>query len=171
MHALQSAPSGRTVFKAVSHLQSLSVQSLIMVVPGCHCGLYLSVTSHDSCTPSRTLPSSRFGWKNSHCAKWKQGFWLPDILCSAGSLFVSLEQFPAHIPHCSSLSQFRTSKTFLFTSAHFELPSNPFTGTGWCRLLDCFHSVKAKQNKTFFLSGHYATVAQSVFVCDWVVRR
>ena len=45
---------------------------------------------------------------------------------------------PAHIQHCSSLSQFRTSlKTFLFISAYSNLNySNPFRGIGCCTWSD-----------------------------------
>ena len=71
-------------------------------------------------TPSRTLRSTSDGWKTLSCARWKlKGFCYRSFSVQAPLVWNNL---PAHIRHCSSLSQFKTSlKTFLFTSAYSEL--------------------------------------------------
>ena len=77
--------------------------------------LFLSVY-----TPSRTLRSSSDGGrkkkKELSCARWKlTGFGYRSFSVQAPLVWNNL---PAHIRHCSSLSQFKTSlKTTLFTSA------------------------------------------------------
>ena len=72
----------------------------------------------------------KFRWKTLSCERRElKGFGYWSFSVQAPLVWNNL---PAHIWHCSSLSQCETSiKTFLFASAYYELIF-PLTGTGCC---------------------------------------
>ena len=113
---VMSTTGSHDSWKTKLKLKDIRHQSLRLWGRGCL--MYLSsCLSVDA--PSRALHS---GWdeKTLSCARWKlKGFGYQSFSVQAALVWNNL---PAHIQHCSFLSQFRTSlKAFPFTSAYSEL--------------------------------------------------